>query len=444
MANDLLTLILDGGIRSPNYFNGRLLSGEDLNLEKAANRDSRRRLGRAIGDGVAFGFEVAETTGVSTVNQPVVTVMPGLAVNRRGQTLMLTTKTDVSLVGSIESEEVSTQDFVGCMPPGSSSYVAGAGIYLLVTCPASGKEGRASVSGLGNQTASCNSRYLIESLQFRLLKMNVSDEDLADSAHLRNRTAYRCLGLTDPGYTSFITDPFGQHDTGYGLLDDLRPDVLTDCDVPLALLYWTSTGGIKFIDLWGVRRRITLPSADDGWLSVASARRVSEGEAMFLQFQDQITAMVQTASDPTALQASAYFDFLPPVGILPLDAGAKGKGVDPNIFFGGQTVRGIFSTTGTNVPSKGQSVRDGLYIEGARLSELVRDAIQYPPIDLSTKLLIWLYVVRENMQSVDNKTVAFPRPFAVFVSGYLHYCADARFDVNRWNYSNYSLAKREL
>ena len=49
--------ILDGGIRSINFFNGRLLSARDLTREQSANREAERRLGRAIGEGIAYGYE---------------------------------------------------------------------------------------------------------------------------------------------------------------------------------------------------------------------------------------------------------------------------------------------------------------------------------------------------------------------------------------------------
>ena len=90
--------ILEGGIRSINFFNGRLLSAEDLSTEAAAQEEARRRLGLAIGEGVAFGLEVSPTQGVDTKKDPRVTITQGLAINRRGHTLALSADKDVSLV----------------------------------------------------------------------------------------------------------------------------------------------------------------------------------------------------------------------------------------------------------------------------------------------------------------------------------------------------------
>ena len=88
MSNaELARPILDQGIRSVNFFNGRLLSAEDLSREQAASREARRQLGQAIGDGVAYGFEVSRAAGSGT--KAIVTIQPGLAINRNGDALQL-------------------------------------------------------------------------------------------------------------------------------------------------------------------------------------------------------------------------------------------------------------------------------------------------------------------------------------------------------------------
>jgi hypothetical protein len=68
----------DGGIRSVNFFNGRLLASNDLSREQAARRASDWRLGQAIGDGVAFGYEVHQDQSQSAAAAPVLRVTAGL------------------------------------------------------------------------------------------------------------------------------------------------------------------------------------------------------------------------------------------------------------------------------------------------------------------------------------------------------------------------------
>ncbi len=419
----LRTPILDGGIRSINFFNGRLLSGEDLSQEQVANRQARQLLGQAMGDGVAFGLEV-KPSPPSTPAQPVINVADGLAVNRLGQTLTLSQGakgTDIALVrppktGTSRAPAL----FADCIPTQPGAYVSGAGVYLLTIGPGSGSDGKAPVSGLGNIDAVCNTRFRVEGVQFRLIQLDVSANDLADVNHLRNRVAYRCFGVSDQ--TDLLSNPFGPSITTYGLVDELRETCLTDSEVPLAVLHWTTADGLKFIDLWSVRRRITPRSVTTRWPLFVSDRRAAEAEAMFLQFQDQIEDIRVREKNLASIVATTRFDYLPPLGLLPIGSTLASSGFDYRTFLGQQTYRGP------------------VFVEGAQVRSLMHESFGYPPIDLSSKVLIWLYLVRENIQSIDNSAANRPQAYLVFANGHMRYRGDARFNVNRWSYSNYSLA----
>ena len=253
-AVDLQDPILDSGIRSINFFNGRLLTARDLTREQTANREVDKQLGQAIGDGVMNGFEVSKSRLLqSTTESPMLTVTSGLAINRRGQTLQLTNDTDIALVRE-PNGNVAASGFNECVPLQTGTFIAGAGVYLLTVAPAQTTEGHAAVSGLDRGIASCNTDLIVSTLQFRLVQLNppLTDAELDDESHLRNLVAYQCFGVDD--LRSSVTDPFGTQLRQYGLLDSLRPNLLTDCDVPLAVFYWTLAGGVKFIDLWSVRR----------------------------------------------------------------------------------------------------------------------------------------------------------------------------------------------
>src|SRR5262249_569685 len=129
---------------------------------------------------------------------------------------------------------------------------------------------------------------IIEAVQFRLIQIDqfLTDGELQDEARLRNRLAYRCFGVAQTN--TFISNPFGPPLQTYGLIDELRASMLSDCDVPLAALYWTLSGGIRLVDMWAVRRRLTKRATADRWSPLADDRRASEGEAMFLQFQGHV------------------------------------------------------------------------------------------------------------------------------------------------------------
>src|SRR5436190_12719145 len=160
---DLQQPVHEGAIQSINFFNGRLLSARDLTLEQSAYHEADRRLGRALGDGVAYGLEVAKTPD-STRQAPAVRVEAGLAMNRRGDSLMLTTRTDVALVRSADARAAS-QGFTECLPLQTGAYVAGAGVYLLTIAPAQTSSGRATTNAISATNATCNTDTVVSAVQ---------------------------------------------------------------------------------------------------------------------------------------------------------------------------------------------------------------------------------------------------------------------------------------
>lgn len=417
---DLQQPVIDGGIRSVNFFNGRMLTARDLTREQTATREADRRLGQAVGDGIAYGFEVTKSTAATNA-APVVSVEAGLAVNRQGQTLRLPARTDVALVRKASASNTATI-FGDCVPLQSGTYIAGAGVYLLTVAPAETREGRAVTSALNLGGAPCNTDSLISAVQFRLIQLDppITATELQDVEHLRNLIAYKCFGTTDTA--SFVKNLFGEEVTQYGLLDSLRPNSLTDCDVPLGVLYWTLADGIKFIDMWSVRRRIAAPSPNDVWSTLMSARRRAEAEAMFLQFQDQVNTLVQGTENPDQTRVVEQFRYLPPVGIIPLADADFPLGFHGDLFFDTLTKH------------------SDVYIEGARVEQLVQASLNFPPVDLQAAdgpVMLWVYRVRENWQVADGSLTTGLQPYLIFSSGHMAYMGDPHYDVNRWDYSNY-------
>jgi hypothetical protein len=255
-----------------------------------------------------------------------------VAVNRLGQTVVLANDEDLLLVPPPEGNQADSTPvgFAPCQPTETGVYVAGEGIYLLTIAPAFGSVGRAPVSGLGNTEAGCNRKYILEGAKFRLLQLEfkrdlkLSDDELKSPKRLRNRVAYKCFGAEDPTVQSFVSNPLGPQVEKYGVLDDLRPNRLTDCDVPLAILYWTAEKEIEFIDMWSVRRRIVEPKVSRRCMGIVSDRRLAETEAMFFQFQDHLSDIRKSHGVASSLQATNNFAFLPPVGFLPIDGGSLG------------------------------------------------------------------------------------------------------------------------
>jgi hypothetical protein len=421
MPNNLLTPIVNDRTRSVNFFNGRLLTGEDLTAEQQANRVAHSLLGQSVGSGVAYGLEVAASASLSQVATPVLSIKRGLAINPNGGALLLDDDTDISLVRPTALTSGTSSVFAECLPMQSGVYITGAGVYLLTIGPASATQGLAEVSGVNTGVAPCNSKYKADGVQFRLVQLDLTQTELGDVSHLRNLVAYKCFGVAD--WAANVSDPFGPSSSGHGLIDQLRTaKTITGCEVPLAVLYWTAADGIVFVDMWAVRRPLVSRDLLDMWAPGAGRRRVIEGLAMFLQFQEQIEELMKspvTVSQLTSIDASSIFLYLPAAGLLPL-SGTKGAlGFDYAKFFSGRTYR---------LP---------VYLEGAKLDSLLARSLLYPPIDLKSKEMMWLYWVRENMEPIVENPFIQLQSYMVFTNGQMSFEGKARFDLNYWDFANY-------
>jgi hypothetical protein len=425
-------------LRTVNFFNGRLLTGDDLKLEQATQGARIERLGRAAGEGVAYGLEVtrARTSG----GGPVVTVAPGLAVARSGVALELSSQVEIALEKSVEVVGTASADagFHACEPVASDTYQAGAGVYLLVIGPARQGEGRAQAGGLTG-SGPCTVARTVEAVTFRLIRLVGLSDELRDMRLVRNRIAYDCFGIRDTGRQ--LIDPFSQRAAQWGLIDTLRPQasgasaLLCDDEVPLATIGSSVDTGIEFVDMWSVRRRPTRPPAEGSWVELAGDRRRAEAEAMFLQFQAQLDELVNAGPSPELVMARNHFEWLPPVGLLPVGLLPAGllpagllpvisnprKGFDLSTFFDGMTINGP------------------LLLEGAKAERVFLEALGTRPITPLSGTPMWLYLVREALDpsAWDGAT---PGGFYVlFTSGELPYAGNAQYDVARWDYANYAI-----
>jgi hypothetical protein len=415
MATDLFTPILNDRTRAPYFFNGRLVTGEVMTDEQRAQRVAHEIIAHGLGDGVAYGLEVTASTNLNSVDTPAVTVKTGAAINRKGDLLYLATDTDVQLVRPAHASKPAKKIFEACTPPQQGAYVADAGVYLLTIAPTTIGNGLAPVNGLGAEN-SCNVKYRVDAVQFRLNELTVDPSLLTDAAQMRNRIAYACFGFN--GSDAYSRDPFAEDTTPISALDALRgTTTISDCDVPLAVMYWSATTGISFIDMWAVRRRLTRTRPASVFEPFTDTGRALS-EAMVLQFQDHLSTLRKSLGQASVLEATNHFRFLPPVGLVPV-ATTKFKGTAANTFF-----RGI-------------TTRRAAHVEGARLGWILRQGLEFLPIDTTSGEMLWLYLVRENRRAIDTDGKAAPQPAIVFASGHIPYRGDPHFDVAKWDYSNY-------
>lgn len=412
----------EGGVRSVNFFNGRLLTSKDLSREQLARREWDARLGLAIGDGVAFGLEAARDADLDTASAPVLRVKAGLAVNRAGQTLALSVDTSVELKRRFDGATGGACDcvFAECKQPADGTYIAGAGVYLLTIAPAQLSEGRAPTNGLDPTNVRCNTDVTVHGLQFRLLAINplrYTDLDLA-SPLFRNRLAYRCFGVE--AREANAVDPWRSDPPRYGLVDELR-DIgsLSDCDVPLALVYLTAAG-LQFVDLWAVRRKLIAPDALSALSFQARRRRLVEADAMCNQFQQQLADELDAAASAPIFAARSVFRHLPPFGLVPMQSAALRGFYEAN-FFAGMVRRPS--------PGSGQSTE---FIDARLLGSLREQALEYTPTDTTLGEFVWVFRPWQNVRAAG-----FAQPVLVFTSGLMPDLALPRFDIARADFSNF-------
>ncbi len=176
------------------------------------------------------------------------------------------------------------------------------------------------------------------------------------------------------------------------------------------MVLWTPGVGIRFVDMWSVRRRVTRRSPSAAWPEVVGDRRLAEGEAMFLQFQEQAEAIRRVSGGATtSMVATSAFRYLPPAGLLPI-GGPFARGFSCPSFF-------------STVPFRGPAV-----IEGTHLAGLLRQSFDFMPIDLSQEQAVWLYECRENLPLPGAEDGA-PQTCVAFSAGHLPYRGDARFNL---------------
>jgi len=389
-----------------NFFNGRLLTGEDLAREQVAGRIARRLVGRALGAGVADGLSVTLASGVGSVSRPVLTVEAGVAVTRRGDVLELASATQLELAAAPGAATDGAGGFTTCVPTTGGTFTSATGAFVLAIGAASAPTGRAPVSGLGNEGAACNVAYAAEGVQFHLFRIALPTSLNADPDRLRNRLAHLALGTDDGSRIGALIDPLAPSDGLYGLLDRLPPGCLGDDRVPLALVHWTAKG-VEFVDRWAVRRRIAAPPAGTGFPVLMGDRRRAEAEATFEQFQDQIEDLRRQLSAPQTAAAGKHFAYLPAAGLLPAALPGGPPGFLASTFFGAQASNELAR------------------IDAAQVPALLHDSLWHEPIAVGSGRRIQLYAIHEQLQALSAGQPV--NPVFLFASETLSFRGVARF-----------------
>ena len=428
------------GPGSPNFFNGRLLTGEDLAAEQAFGRAADEALARLHGPGVAHGLDVTlEDAGAGGV--PAVRVGAGAAVTAAGVMLALETSVRLELRRTPPPKGTAPSAFAQCTPSGPVA-PGQAQLHLLTIGPAEPAPlGRARVVGLGDEPAPCAVDRIAPAVRMRLRPFAVAlPPGLA--TRLRNHVAALLLGDIGETRAPLADDPTAP--AGGGLLERLRGTGYGADEVPLAVVRWPSAAeGVVFVDQWAARRRCHQPGAYPPLGVTAAERRAVLAEARLAQFQTQLAGLVNASRFSRAFVRD-HFVSLPPAFVLPariqrlirplpeferLTGGPFGIGIrplpfpfpfmgwDPAAFLGGLTVR-----------------REA-WIEGARVGEVLAAAAQHPAIDATADRseALWYHPIRPTgpgFQAARHMLV---------VSGHVRYAANAQYDLAHYDQANYAV-----
>jgi hypothetical protein len=306
-----------GAAQLPNYVNGRLLTAEDLATGQDTLRRRDQQIGRAAGRGVVSGLWVSHTATT-------VTIAAGLGINSGGEPVKVSAAVTLPLAFAPAESSSSLTGSFGCCTPsvGTGSTVLAVGCYLLTVLPACQTQGEspmASAAPSAGASGGCVAQWTAQGVQFKAIPLPLGTSVLGvdvNDGNRRNLLAHWCFGAPQLDSLGVAPFTFNPAYTGFDLLD---PADLTCADVPLAVFYWNGQS-LDFVDNWSARRRITVPDPVSSSFSViVDDRRRADGEARFLQFEDQVAELLDAGRGGT-VAAHTYFGLLPPVGFLPVSS----------------------------------------------------------------------------------------------------------------------------
>ena len=330
MASQLVGSSFADGALLPNYVNGRLLAAEDLATSQSTLLRRDTWIGQAAGPGIVSGLSV--TAAATTL-----TVAAGLGITPSGEPVSVPGPVTLPFSVAGAPSTPAGGSFANCTATsGGPQAAVTSGAYLLTALPACQLQGQAPMAiPPGSDTpVACTAQWQVEGVQFKAIPLPVSTANTVGTVNtvdgitvtpnnLRNLLAHWCFGTAQ--LAEIGVDPFS-FATAYRGLDQLASTDLTPCDLPLCVFYWDA-GAITFIDNWSVRRRTTRPDVSGApWSAAVADQRSADGEARFLQFQDQISGLM-TAGVSRKTVASEVFGLLPPVGFLPVTPDAIAKDI---------------------------------------------------------------------------------------------------------------------
>ncbi|WP_332879748.1 hypothetical protein [Massilia sp. S19_KUP03_FR1] len=282
------------------FFNGRLLSAEDLRREQVLREAGQRGLARLLGCGIARGLGVAWSAGSSEL-----TVSAGLGVTAAGDVIETGDFTLDLAAARLAGPAGGFADCKSAFGDGA----AAAGLYLLVLTPDSIADGRAPT--LLGDVGACNRNVELPAVRAHLVPLRAPEG--ASANDLRNRVA---VALLAPATRKL------------GWIPASMAPTLAASDLPLAVLRLALSAQVEWADPEAARRNLAPApdaAADALW---PRAGRV-EMEAFARQFAAQLrgSGALPAARAADSPPESDDYALLPPVVLLDAPTRARWQAV---------------------------------------------------------------------------------------------------------------------
>ncbi|SFO74878.1 hypothetical protein SAMN05660464_0938 [Geodermatophilus dictyosporus] len=299
-----------------NYYDGRYLRADDLNLERRAQRRYAEFSNQATGGpGPVWGFEL---DGLGT---PSLSVAAGLAVAPAGQVLHLPVgvEADVAALtsrspGSPPPTPPASSGFTECVRDVAelaAAVVPGTGLYLVCLAAATGLCGHAEVFGRpcddGCVTAT-DRPYVVDGVTLLLRPLVLDLRPFSQPGvtrpelHLRSQVASAWFAEERRAAGSGLSAA----GLGSGLWRAGAGSLAGEDVVPLGVLGWDGSR-ITLLDVWTARRERMEPSPRSHWAGRVEQRPWPVFLAQVLQFQSQLAAAPAPAA-PASVPARVLVD----------------------------------------------------------------------------------------------------------------------------------------
>ena len=288
-----------------NYFDGKFLRADDLNLEQRALRAHVELSNKAGGPGVVHGLDVSLRSG------PIIRLGGGMAIDPEGRVLLLPDAVEATVTALLDAGKQSTA--IAPVPvAGSATFaacemattgptvitVAGTDLYLVAAAHADGLCGDQEVFGRLCDDACITATdrpYRIDGVVLLLLPLQLTTPLVTSSAitltdlHLRSRVA-----------GAYYADEWlagGSLLSAAGLGSNvwcLGATALAGHLVPLGVLGARGTS-VVFLDQWTARRERMEAPPRRYWNGRMDLRSWADFLAQVLQFQCQLSGLLSGA-----------------------------------------------------------------------------------------------------------------------------------------------------